>query len=209
MQRIVLIGYSGHAFVVADTVEMLGGEIVGYCDKVEAKRNPYSLVYLGDEQDATTVSKLTALEARFIVSIGNNSARRNLTKQLTEQGIHSISVIHPSAFISKLSTVGQGSFVSAGAIVNPMASIGMGAIINTSAVVEHECLVGDYAHIAPGAVLAGNVSIGEGSFIGANAVVKQGTSIGKNVVIGAGAVVVKDVPDNLILVGNPAVELKK
>jgi acetyltransferase-like isoleucine patch superfamily enzyme len=34
--------------------------------------------------------------------------------------------------------------------------------------------------------------------------VKQGVSVGANVIIGAGAVVLKDVPDNSVLVGNPA-----
>ena len=46
--------------------------------------------------------------------------------------------------------------------------------------------------------------IGEGSFVGANSVIKNGVTIGRNVIIGAGAVVIKDVPDNLVMVGNPA-----
>ena len=49
-----------------------------------------------------------------------------------------------------------------------------------------------------------NVKIGDGTFVGANAVIKQGIRVGKNAMIGAGAVVVKDVPDNLTVVGVPA-----
>ncbi len=65
-------------------------------------------------------------------------------------------------------------------------------------------MVGNFSHIAPGAVLAGNVKIGSSSFIGANSVVKNGIKIGDNAIIGAGAVVVKDVPDNSLVYGNPA-----
>jgi len=52
--------------------------------------------------------------------------------------------------------------------------------------------------------LAGNVHVGEFSFFGANAVIREGVKIGKNVLVGAGSVVIKDVPDNQIVVGNPA-----
>ena len=35
-------------------------------------------------------------------------------------------------------------------------------------------------------------------------IVVPGVTIGKNAVIGAGSVVVKDIPDNVLAVGNPA-----
>ncbi|MFW1811944.1 WxcM-like domain-containing protein [Acinetobacter ursingii] len=45
----------------------------------------------------------------------------------------------------------------------------------------------------------------QGASIGANATILPGLRIGKNALIGAGAVVTKDVPANVIVVGNPAV----
>lgn len=44
--------------------------------------------------------------------------------------------------------------------------------------------------------------------IGANAVVIGSIKIGNNVVKGAGAFIVKDIPDNFIVVGNPAKIIK-
>ena len=64
-------------------------------------------------------------------------------------------------------------------------------------------MIGDFSHIAPGAVLCGNVKVGRKSFIGAGAVIRQGIIIGDNVMVGAGAVVIRDVPDNTTVVGNP------
>lgn len=47
------------------------------------------------------------------------------------------------------------------------------------------------------------VHIGENVWVGANTVIVPGVSIGKNSVIGAGSVVTKDIPENVVAVGNP------
>ena len=50
----------------------------------------------------------------------------------------------------------------------------------------------------------GRVSIGNRVFIGAASIVLPGVTIGNDVVIGAGSVVTHDVPDGVVVVGNPA-----
>ncbi|WP_127534035.1 maltose O-acetyltransferase [Paenibacillus kobensis] len=52
------------------------------------------------------------------------------------------------------------------------------------------------------------VSIGDNVWIGGRAVINPGVTIGDNVVIGSGAVVTKDVPDNVVVGGNPARVIK-
>ena len=47
------------------------------------------------------------------------------------------------------------------------------------------------------------VTIGDNVWIGGNTVINPGVTIGNNVVIGSGSVVTKDIPDNVIAVGNP------
>lgn len=47
------------------------------------------------------------------------------------------------------------------------------------------------------------VHIGKNCWIGAGVVILPGITIGDNVVVGAGSVVTKDLPDNVIAVGNP------
>jgi acetyltransferase-like isoleucine patch superfamily enzyme len=49
----------------------------------------------------------------------------------------------------------------------------------------------------------------KGASIGSNATILCGITIGENAIIGAGAGVVKDVPANSVVVGNPAREVKK
>lgn len=47
------------------------------------------------------------------------------------------------------------------------------------------------------------IRIKQGASIGANSTILPGVTIGTNAIIGAGCVVTKDVPDNVILIGNP------
>jgi serine O-acetyltransferase len=55
----------------------------------------------------------------------------------------------------------------------------------------------------------GKPSIGNNVFIGAGAVVCGGIVIGDNVQIGANAVVMKDVPPNCTVIGNPAIIVRR
>ena len=53
------------------------------------------------------------------------------------------------------------------------------------------------------------IHIKKNCWIGAGATILRGITIGENSVVGAGSVVTKDVPDNVIVAGNPARIIKK
>ncbi len=53
------------------------------------------------------------------------------------------------------------------------------------------------------------VHIGKNCWIGAGALIMPGITVGDNVVIGAGSVVTKDLPDNVVAVGNPCRVLRE
>lgn len=53
------------------------------------------------------------------------------------------------------------------------------------------------------------ITIGNNVWIGGNVVINPGVSIGNNTVIGSGSVVTKNIPDNVIAVGNPCKVLRK
>ena len=204
-REVVLVGYSGHGYVVADVALESNMNLRFYTDKKPNAKNPFDLSYLGFEGNLNY--KFWDKECSYIFGIGDNLIRRKTADIIISQGKESINLIHSSALISTNVQFGIGNFISRNVSVNALVRIGDICILNTGCIIEHECVIGNGVHVAPGAVLAGNVEIGDNTFVGANTVIRQGVKIGKNVIIGAGSVILKDIVDNKKIVGNPGKEI--
>lgn len=200
-KKVILIGYSGHAYVVADIAIENQYEIIGYTEKSRVQNNPFNLSYAGYEREIDFFENKK--EIGFIIGIGDNLIREKIYNLIISKNKKVITLISNTASISHSAMIASGTFVNRNVSINALAKIGKNVILNTACVIEHECEISDSVHIAPGAVLAGNVLVGERTFIGANSVIKQGVKIGKDVVVGAGTVVLSDIPDGKKVVGNP------
>ena len=104
---------------------------------------------------------------------------------------------------------------------------GVYANFNLTLVDDTHIYVGDYTMLAPNVVLAtaGHpilpelrplayqynmpVHIGKNCWLGAGVIVLPGVTIGDNTVIGAGSIVTKDIPANVVAVGNPCRVLRE
>ena len=204
----LIIAYSGHAYVVIDIFKSNSLEVYGYFDRNEKPKNPYNLIYMGDENTSEATEYLN--NNNWFVSIGDNKIRGSIVNTLMRKGISAPLIIrHCKAVISEKCEIGYGTMFAAGSILNPLAAVGNGVICNTGSIIEHECTLGHFSHLGPGSILCGNVRVGDYSFIGANSVIKPGITIGNNVTIGAGSVILFDIPDDVTVVGNPGRILKK
>jgi tetrahydrodipicolinate N-acetyltransferase len=125
--------------------------------------------------------------------------------------------IEPGALIRDGAEIGDNVIVMMGAVINIGAVVGAGTMIDMNAVVGARALVGENCHVGAGAVLAGvleppsatPVVIEDDVLIGANAVVLEGVRVGAGSVLAAGAVATRDVPPNVLAVGQPARVLKE
>lgn len=202
MNKVVILGASGHAKVIADIVVKSGDEVVGFLD--DNPSTPQTILgfpYLG----LIDRIKDYVENCSFVIGIGSNSIRQRIAESYEANWY---TAIHPSAMIGLNVGIGEGTVVMAGAVVNTDAKIGRHCIINTGAVVEHDNQIGDYVHLSPHAVLCGTVSIGELTHIGAGATVRNNISICGHSVIGAGGVVVKSINTEGIYVGIPVRKVK-
>lgn len=199
---IILIGYSGHGFAVADAAVCSGSAIKFYADVKIANVNPFGLEYLGNEGQPDFQG--WGKNFFFALGIGDNITRERIALGIRKKEEAFINIVHPESSISGTAKLGLGIFVSKHVSINVLAEVGDYSILNTGCIIEHECSLGSAVHVGPGAVLAGNVTVGDRSFIGANSVIKQGIAIGNDVLIGAGSVVIHDIPDGGKVAGNPA-----
>lgn len=107
--------------------------------------------------------------------------------------------------------------------------VGNNTVINHSGVFldTNEINIGKHALIGPKSGLYGaihpfdvearnegiekakTINIGDGAWLGGKVIVVPGVSIGKHSVIGAGSVVTKDIPDDVVAVGNPCRVIRK
>lgn len=88
---------------------------------------------------------------------------------------------------------------------------GLGAVIHPTVIIDENVMIRQHVTIGNNGKKGQSVlapKIGNNVMIGAGECVWGNISIGNNVVIGANAVVLKDVPDNRVVVGVPAKVIK-
>ncbi|MBB6216368.1 sugar O-acyltransferase (sialic acid O-acetyltransferase NeuD family) [Anaerosolibacter carboniphilus] len=198
--KLIIIGASGHAKVVADiAIKMNNWQSMTFLDDDESIKTCMGSKVIGKTADALTYKD----EADFFVAIGNNATRENIQEKLEEEGLSMVKLIHPNAVIGIDVEIGTGTVVMAGVVINSSSRIGKGCIINTSSSLDHDNVIEDYVHISPGANLAGTVKVGKGSWIGTGSVVSNNVNICSGCKLGAGAVVVKDITEPGTYVGVP------
>ena len=196
MEKIILIGFGGHAHSVIDTIIQNNDyEIVGYVDN-EEHDNYLNLKYLGTDDYLNKIFESGMKNAVVCIGfMGMNDNRNIVYNKLKKIGYSLPVIIDKSAIIANNVNIDEGTFVGKGAIINANSQIGKMCIINSKALIEHDSCIGDFSHISVSACLCGEVNVGTESFIGANSTIVQCLSIGNNVFVGAGMLVTNNIID--------------
>ncbi|RVU89926.1 acetyltransferase [Flavobacterium columnare] len=147
---------------------------------------------------------------KFTIGIGNPILRKNLYEKFTELGGEFTSTISSKSIIGNFgNTIEEGCNIMSGTVITNDVTIKKGGLINLNCTIGHDCIIQEYVEICPGVNISGNCNIGSYTFIGTNSTILPKITIGKNVIVAAGSVVTKDIPDNCMVAGIPAVIKKE
>src|SRR5688572_18922654 len=208
MTRVVGLGAGGHAKVVIEILQLMGGyEVEGLLDPRKDLHGSEvaGVPVLGDDSLLSELYSRGVRDAFIgLGTTGDTRLRKQLYDKTRSSGFQIVSSIHPAASLSKSAVLGHGVTVMAGAIINASAQLGDNVIVNTAAIVEHDCVIGNHVHIATGARLSGGVIVNDGAHIGLGSLIRQKIIVGHSAIVGMGAVVVKNVPADVTVVGVPA-----
>ena len=130
--------------------------------------------------------------------------RSRYTEQVGAMGFRFATVVHPTARVSRRTTIGEGCIVSAGVSIATRSAIGDHVFVNRGALIGHHTSIGNHCSIMPGANVAGSCTIGPRCYIGMGAIVIDHLSVGEGCIIAAGAVVTRDLPPSVQVMGVPA-----
>lgn len=203
-QTIILFGAGGHAKSVISVMQaqakwQLAGLLEDGAREMEKQVLGYPV--LGGQSQLDGLRK--AGIAKAMVAIGDNTGRGRLADVLEDSGFELVSIIHPTACLMTDCVVEQGAFIHALSLIGPECHVGRNAIVQSYTGLGHEGHIGDYVQFCPGVHIGGKATIGDFCFFGPGAVIYPGVKIGCNVLVGTNSVVNKNVPDNVVIVGNP------
>lgn len=203
--KAILLGAGGHAAVVADSFDRRAyDEVFALVPGPSGAAPVFDIRVKGKQELVFDYDPAHVVLVNCVGGTSSTERRRAVFESFKARGYRFLTVVHPSAVVSRYASIAEGAQILAGAVLQAGATVGVNSIVNTRASVDHDCHIGAHVHIAPGAVLSGGVRVGDGSHLGTGAIVIQGVSIGENAMVAAGAVVVRDVPAGARVAGVPA-----
>jgi acetyltransferase-like isoleucine patch superfamily enzyme len=146
---------------------------------------------------------------RFIIAVGDNTARKNIKEKFTMLGGKNVTFISSLAVVGKHAKISDtGVIVMNHTSISSEAEIAEGNVIYMLCGLGHKTVLGEY-NLVSAKVVMSITSIGSFNDIGIGVSFVPGKSIGNHCTIGTGAVITKSFGDNTILLGNPARALSK
>ena len=206
MEKIYILGV-GHATpIFIELAEACGYEVVGLYhynnSKFGSTDHGYRILGSFDDLYHSSVQG-----KNFVLSMGNMRIKQEVSFRLLSLGAIIPTLVHPSAIISRFSSINEcGVLIGSQCEVHSDSIIGEGCVLWPRSTVEHDCHIHNYVFIGPNAYVGAYTEIKDNAFIGQCSILisDKAKLIEESALVGAGALVTKPVLANSVVVGHPA-----
>jgi len=202
VKDLLIFPYNGNGLEALDCIGE-GYRFLGFIDDTPAKQgtDPYGHPVLG------RAALIDFPEALVLAVPGGPKSYRSRSDVIHGLGIDArrfASVIHPSANVSPLASIGRNVLLMSGVVVTSNAVIGDHVCVLPNTVIHHDARIGAWTLIGSNVTIAGNALVDENCYVGSGTSVMNGLQIGKGAMIGLGSNVIRNVPAGSKVAGNPA-----
>ncbi len=142
--------------------------------------------------------------AKIAITQGEPANKKLLYEKVKADGYELAVLVHPHAYVNSDAVLEEGVIVFVGSTISSAVKLGKCVTVLTYGLVGHDAVIGDFCQISAMALVNGHVTIGNESFVGGSACIRDEITIGERSFVSMGACVLKDVPDGVIVMGNPA-----
>lgn len=212
-KKIIILGAGGNCIDILDTINDINLVVptyrcIGFLDDNAQSwgRESHGVKVLGPLNSAQQYQ-----DCFFVNGIGSPAnfwRKRAIIETTNIPNERFETIVHPTASVSKLARLGQGTVVFQNVTIASNVQLGTHVIVLPNSVISHDDVIGDYSCIAGGVCISGGATIGRSCYLGTNASIIGNIQIGNYCLIGMGSVVLDSVADNSVVVGNPARFLK-
>lgn len=199
------IGHNSPVFI--DIAEAAGYKVAGlyHYNNSRTGESDHDFKIIGSFEDL--FRKESLVDMNFLLTMGDNSIREELTRKIVSKGGNVPSIIHPTAVVSRFANISPiGVYISAFTHVQADTTIEEGTILLSGVNVSHTNKIGRYCFVAGGATIGAYTVVEDYVFVGQGALTISGKvdRIGTKAYIGARALVTKSILANTKVAGTPA-----
>ena len=201
----------------------LGREVLELARIVQERENRWEKIFFCDDVVADgefvdgapsytfeTIKKEYAnTEIEFAVGVGEPFVRKALREKIENAGYElCLPIIHPNTQIASNCTLDRGVLIQTYSYVSVGAHVKKNAYLQDYTTMGHDAVFGQDSIISHGSSLMGCSEVGDCTYMAINVSMRDHVKIGSGVIVGMGTLITKDIPDDIVVVGQPARKLR-
>jgi sugar O-acyltransferase (sialic acid O-acetyltransferase NeuD family) len=177
-----------------------------FIDDADEINNPRNIRVL---KFSDIINEFSGIDIEICIATGEPAIRKILYDKIIANGLELTTLVHPDVVIPHSTTIGKGTIICKFLSITCDITIGKNVYIHPNVCIGHDSIIGEHTVVSSYVDVAGDCKIGSNTFLAINVCMRQGISIGDDTIIGMGSVVHRDIPSDVIAMGNPARPMKK